>query len=66
MVVWYSVTEGAYRFKYYGLLKNKHGTECWCKKLLEEAGVGEVTGVFFETGAREYDAEDNGQMGEFS
>ena len=54
-----SVTDGAYRFKYYGLLKNKFGTECWCKQLLQETGL-EVTGVYFEAGDREYDAEDNG------
>ena len=55
-----SVTkDGCYRFKYHGLLKHKHGMECWCKQLLEESGVT-VSGVRFEPGPREYDQEDVG------
>lgn len=43
-----------FRFKYYGLIKNKRGMEAWAGKLIRNCDV-ECTGVVFETGSRKRD-----------
>lgn len=43
-----------YRFAYHGLMKNRHGMQCWTQTLLEDCGVT-VTGVVLETGFRRRD-----------
>jgi hypothetical protein len=50
-----SITDSTiFRFHYHGLMKNKHGMECWTQELLQDCGVT-VTGVIFETGFRKRD-----------
>ena len=43
-----------YRFEYHGLMKNRHGMQCWTETMLRDCGVT-VTGVVFETGFRRRD-----------
>lgn len=48
------IGQTVYRFAYHGLMKNKHGMQCWTETLLQDCGVT-VTGVIFETGFRRRD-----------
>ena len=43
-----------FRFKYYGLIKNKFGCSCWAQTLIRECGL-ECDNVIFETGFRKRD-----------
>lgn len=44
-----------YRFAYHGLMKNRHGMQCWTEGMLRDMCGVAVTGVVFETGFRRRD-----------